>query len=269
MDETSNTWETLCHDYAAEQNQAQGDELTKVSEKFLTSACEKFRGNSERVSDAFEIAGDAHSAAGREDEAIKYYEEALEKGGNFSPKSTLARLAAKLTLILDHKGRWDDALHRGEESLKAFEEAGDLSFHPMLLNHLGSLCRRQGHLDQSEKYYRRALEMAKDSHGLSHPDTATAMNNLGVTLTEKQDFVQAESVHMEALGLREKAFGPMHPEVAQSMVNLGAVYHWTGQHAKARGFYQGALQIYQSFSAPDDVEVVTARENLQALDNLQ
>ncbi len=265
MQTTANLWEVLCQDFASEQKAAQAEDCCLIGRKFLAAARRVLRPDSVRMCDALEIVGDVFQAAKKPKEALELFEEARVKAVQIGVVPSQARLSAKITLLLDRLGRLPEARGYADRAIDLYESTHDFSQHSMLLNHLGAICRQQGNPQSAIGYYQRAMEVAFQFHGSTHPEVAIAMNNLGVAHTELRNYVQAESLHMQALGLREKSFGPMHPDVAQSMANLAVVYHATKAFPKAASYYRGALQIYKSFRSVDDPEMKTLLENMAAL----
>lgn len=265
MQTTANIWEVLCRDLESERQTAKAEQCHQIAQKFLESARQVLRADSPKLCDAIEIAGDIFQAAGQYPEAITSFAEAFSHAQSLGLTTPAARLAAKLALLQDHLGQTEAARTSYEQAIALYAELRDHSQHVMLLNQLGSLCKRHGDLPAAENHYEEAMEVANSVHGPNHPEVATAANNLGVTYTEMQDYERAENLHMQALAIREKSFGAMHPEVAQSMANLAVLFHSSGQLDKARGFYVGALDVFKRFRPSDDEEVQTVQANYDAL----
>jgi Uncharacterized protein conserved in bacteria (DUF2225). len=265
MQTTANLWEVLCRDLESQRQSAKAEEYHTVARNFLDSARKVLRPDSPKMCDAVEIAGDICQAAGRYDDAVANFSEALEKSLQLGSRAGAARLAAKLALLYDQLGRNGEAVKGYEQALSLYEEINDRTQHTMLLNQLGSLQKRTGDLAGAIKTYERAMEVAEKIFGDRDPEVAAAANNLGVACTEAGDYVRAENLHMQALSIRETAYGPMHPDVAQSMANLAVVYHVSGAEKKAHGYYVGALDIFKRFRPDDDEEVQTVKANHAAL----
>lgn len=265
MQTTANLWEVLCRDLESQRQSAKAEEYHDIARNFLASARQVLRSDSPRMCDAIEIAGDICQAAGRYDDAIKSFDEALEKSIQVGSRVGAARLAAKLAMLHDHRGESELAVKGYQRALSLYEDTNDRTQHNMLLNQLGSLQKRSGDLAGAIKTYERAMQMAETIYGDRDPEVASAANNLAVANTEAGDFVKAENLHMQALSIRETAYGPMHPDVAQSMANLAVVYHMSGADQKAHGYYAGALDIFKRFRPDDDEEVQTVKANHAAL----
>lgn len=265
MQATANLWEALCRDLETQRQGVKAEEYHEVARKFLDSARSVLRPDSPRLCDAVEIAGDICQAAGRYDDAVANFNDALEKALQLGSQVAAARLAAKLALLFDQRGEIELAVKGYQRALSLYEDTNDRTQHNMLLNQLGSLQKRSGDLAGAIKTYERAMQMAGVIFGDRDPEVAAAANNMAVACTEAGDFVKAENLHMQALSIRETTYGPMHPDVAQSMANLAVTYHLSGADQKAHGYYVGALDIFKRFRPDDDEEVQTVKANHEAL----
>ena len=88
---------------------------------------------------------------------------------------------------------------------------------------LATELQAQGKYDEAEPLYRKALEVAHETHGNRHPDTLSSINNLGTLLEAKGDLAAAEPLYREALeGMRE-VLGDRHPNTLTSINNLGTL----------------------------------------------
>lgn len=265
MQTTANLWEVLCRDLESQTKEAPGEKHRDAVSKFKDAACQVFNRSSRRISEALEIAGDVCKASGYFEDAVENFRDALERNlaGNAIPAA--ARVAAKLSLVLDEMGRNDEARNAYKEALALHEQAHDFSQHPMLASNLAGLEKRAGDFAACQEHYEQALEAAVKLHGEIHPSVALVCSNLAIALAESGDRVQAETLHMRALGIREQLFGAVHPEVAQSLANLAVVYHLNSEFDKARAYYEAALKTYGAFRPEDDPEILDLRAGLARL----
>ena len=86
---------------------------------------------------------------------------------------------------------------------------------------LATELKAQGKYDEAEQLYRKALEVALETHGNRHPDTLSSINNLGTLLEAKGDLAAAEPLCREALEARRETLGERHPDTLTSIGNLG------------------------------------------------
>ena len=82
----------------------------------------------------------------------------------------------------------------------------------------------QGRYAEAEPFARRALELAEQEFGASHPTTATKLNWLALLYQNQGRYAEAEPLYKRSLAIKEKALGPEHPWVATSLNNLADLY---------------------------------------------
>ncbi|KAL0397058.1 UNVERIFIED_CONTAM: hypothetical protein Scaly_0154200, partial [Sesamum calycinum] len=66
---------------------------------------------------------------------------------------------------------------------------------------------KEGNVEQAEKFFRSALEEAREGFGERDPHVASACNNLAEFFRLKKDFESAEPLYLEAINILEKHFG--------------------------------------------------------------
>lgn len=64
------------------------------------------------------------------------------------------------------------------------------------------------------------LTAARDQFGLSHPETARAINDVAVLYDALARYDDATALYRQALGIREQTLGADHPDTATSLINL-------------------------------------------------
>ncbi|XP_011080813.1 uncharacterized protein LOC105163972 [Sesamum indicum] len=101
----------------------------------------------------------------------------------------------------------------------------------------------QGNVEQAEKFFRSALEEAREGFGERDPHVASACNNLAELFRLKKDFESAEPLYLEAINILEKHFGIDDIRVGAALHNLGQFYLIQRILEKARVCYERALKI--------------------------
>lgn len=265
MQATSNLWDTLCKDLETSRRNARREEYVRVAADFVNAAAHMLAHSSPRQADAREIAGDICMEAGALAEAADHYRRAYDSAISISNQEQSGRIAAKLAQVFEELGEIQEAISQCKLALRHYEEAGDHTNHPTLLNQLASLFRRSGNLQEACQTYRRAIDAASQLHGSKHQSLAILYNNLGVALTEAGEYTQAENAHLQALSLRESNFGVSHPETAHSLANLGVLHHSRGDRQKAIRHFEAALEIYRKYYTPSSREIQTLQNWLNYL----
>jgi len=127
---------------------------------------------------------------------------------------------------LKEAGRYEQAIPFYREALELGErEFGpDHPTTALLLNNLASLYESQGRYAEAEPLYKRALAIWEKALGPDHPDFAMSLNNLAELYRVQANYAEAEPLYERALAILEMALGPEHPNVADSLNNLAALY---------------------------------------------
>jgi tetratricopeptide (TPR) repeat protein len=133
------------------------------------------------------------------------------------------------------------------------------------LNGLAVAYREQGHYDEAEPLFKRALSMREKVLGPTHPDVVQSLNNLAGFYHDQGRFAEAEPLYKRSLAIDEQALGPDHPDVAVSLNNLAALYKVQGHHAQAEPLYRRSLAIKEKALGPEHPRVATSLNNLAAL----
>ncbi len=167
----------------------------------------------------FEL-GDGYSKAGKEDEAIRWYKEALRRKPDFRPATK--QLAAALIGKGDY-ARATEVLRQAVASPPADEA---------LFTDLGNSYLRQQMLPQAQQALRRALEI--------NPEQPEAQNLLGLVAVQKNDPREAEARFRDALRSQ--------PDFAEAHNNLGNVLTGDRNYKEAEYHFQKAVAINPSYA---------------------
>lgn len=155
---------------------------------------------------------------GRLEEAVKYFQDALDQQLEFiGPKEpqTIMRLAS-LASVLGASGREAEALGVA----------------------------------------RRAEALGRANLGDSHPTYAIALNNLGTALIENGLFAEAVSVLRESLRVRQQTVGEKASGTAITLRNLATALKETGHPEEAEQLTARALAIYEETGEVDSPETL-------------
>lgn len=172
------------------------------------------------------------------------------------------RSGRRLGFLCDNLGETEEAISYYEEAINAGSELSDLPYSELgtMLNNIALMYRKTGRQKEAEPYYRRALDLYEKQLGPEHADVASVLNNLAVFYTNERRYDEAETTHLRALGIREKVLPPTHSDIAQSKCNLAVVYHSRGEYAKASDLYRASLKTWEEAASkpPADYEIVAS-----------
>ena len=142
--------------------------------------------------------------------ALEYYRKALE----LAPENTtyLNRLGNHLQTL----GRYDEAIHFYEQALESNIQNLDAHHSKVATtwNNLGSAWHAKGQYNKAIEFYEKALKSNIKSFGEHDPSVATTRNNLGEAWRAKGQYNKAIEVYQKALESCTQNFGEDHPEVA-------------------------------------------------------
>jgi len=168
--------------------------------------------------------GVALKSAGRVDEAIRHYNEALRVTPD--DEKTLNNLG----IAFQAMGRYDETIDCFNRALQVKPKYVDTYYN------LGWIFELQGKFDEAIKYYRDALGI--------NPGYAKAHNNLGKLLSQQGKVNEAMEHFRIALELK--------PEYADAHYNIGCVLQSQGRVEEAISHYYEALRI-----TPNDADAHT------------
>ncbi len=171
------------------------------------------------------------------------------------------RLARRLAYLCDVGGREEEAIKHYERAIQAGSGLGSVPHSDLgtMLNNVALIYRRSGQAKAAEPYYLQALALYEKELGPEHADVAAVLNNLGVFYTSEKRLEEAEQMHQRALAIRRKANPKGHSDIAQSKCNLAVVYHSRGDLTRAGELYQESLRQWEGVAKPsEDYEIVAS-----------
>lgn len=179
-------------------------------------------------------------------------------------KSDISAQSARIN-ELSRAGRYSEALPLAQGLVASLEKSNNSRDLAAALNNLGQIHANQGHDDQAEPLYKRAIAILEKSSGLDTALIAPELNNLAALYQRQARFAEAEPLFRRALAIREKALSREHPDVGQSLNNLATLYVKQERYADAEPLFQRALAIYQKAGGPEHPAVATLLNNLGQL----
>lgn len=179
-------------------------------------------------------------------------------------KGDLSAQSARIN-ALRSAGKYSEALPLAEAMVASLEKTTNNRDLADALNNLAQIHADQGHDDQAEPIYKRAIALMEKGTGLGSVEIAPVLNNLAALYQRQSRLSEAEPLFKRALAVREKALSREHPDVGQSLNNLGTLYVKQQHYADAEPLFQRALAIYQKVGGPEHPAVATLLNNLGQL----
>jgi tetratricopeptide (TPR) repeat protein len=204
--------------------------------------------------------GTINSEMGRNTEAEKTLESALEASVASHHDDLLPEISAWLVWVVGFQGRFADT-----EKWRRFAEATiertsgtDSLAYSWLLNNVGVIYQLQGRFGEALEYQRRARSIKERSLGPDDPDVAVTLGNVALALNALGRSEEALEVCDRSLQIRRRTQGDSHPRVADELSNRGEILANLGRATEALTAYQKALEIWQREFGPEDLQVAYA-----------
>jgi len=137
----------------------------------------------------------------RYDEAIPYFEQALDRAKRVDARQTVTSAYTNLALCYTQLGAYDRALKLQKEALAWLGTGDSPVVRLSLLGEMGRTLELNGERPEAIKYYRQALALARNLKGGS--DTWISANNLASALSGVGDWDGAEKANLEELSLAQ------------------------------------------------------------------
>lgn len=116
--------------------------------------------------------------------------------------------------------------------------------------------------DESEKHYRRVVELLEKTTGKNHPAYATALNELGTLLDWRNKFRDATAMLKTALEIRRATLGKHAFDYGRTLNNLGNNSRNLGNFRIAEAYYLEAIEVFGEQSQDPRNYVARCKNNL-------
>ncbi len=123
------------------------------------------------------------------DEAVKYYDEALDIASGTGDLGGIAEANRGLGYIHWRKGEYDDAISHYKESIDNIEKINDPAVGGVLFIELGNVYNSQGDWLRAVEYYEKSIETLGEQGDLR--EMGRAYNNLGDIYIQREDWEKA------------------------------------------------------------------------------
>ncbi|MDF4252569.1 tetratricopeptide repeat protein [Streptomyces sp. WMMB303] len=217
-------------------------------------------GDRKGAAEALTGVANALTNAGRLDEAIDHYHQALAAWQLLGDESGASRITGNLGDVCLRAGRIEEALTHLHKALETYQTLGHGWGEGICLNNLGEAHLRLGRLDEAGTYLEQALEVqrATDNTWVE----GISLDFLGTVHHRLQRHEAAIEHYQHALA-KHQAVGNRWGE-AQTIDHLGDVHLATGAPEAAREHWSRALALLEEFNHRDAAGI---REKLGALES--
>lgn len=127
-----------------------------------------------------------------------------------------------LAVLYQFAGRQDEARRYYGEALAGAEKAygAGATQVGIIADNFAGFLRASGDKPKARELYLRAIGIFEKSLGADHPDTALALQNYAIFLGETGETVAAEENLKRAIAIGERLYGPRHSSVAAALNTL-------------------------------------------------
>jgi tetratricopeptide (TPR) repeat protein len=186
--------------------------------------------------------GEAKDLEVEQDEAVKWFERAIEKMQHQGSESPFIAVFKQYGSLLDDQSQFTKAAQAYENSLTLAKKYKDKRAEAKALNGLGVLQRTLGNYSKAIDFHIQSLEIEQiigDKKGISR-----SLNNLGGIYRCLGDYSRAIDYHNQALEIGE-CIGNQKV-ISMSLAGLGSVYQLVGDDSRAIDFYNQSFKLYQA-----------------------
>ncbi len=198
--------------------------------------------NDEERAEILQAMGGAYDALGKQEDAIRNYQDSLEIKRKLGLKKGIADSLEAIASADAELGQSDEVVKNYNDALKIRQDLGDKAGAGDVLNDLAQFYDDHGQYDQALKLFKESLEDEDDAG--SESNQALVLNNIGNTYLFKADYQNARTYFEQALQLRQKLNVPS--DIADTLHNLGETAGKMGQYDQSLEFYLRALDIRRS-----------------------
>jgi serine/threonine protein kinase/tetratricopeptide (TPR) repeat protein len=222
------------------------DLAVDLARKALAIQLAAFGEDAAEVADTYDLLGSALNTGGEHAAAESALVRAMEiqERVHGPDHDTVAQAANNLARVYQQQGRLDDAEQMFLRSIDVRRRMDES--HPGLASgysNLGELYRRLGRYEEAEAAILRSLEIAHETLGPDHVQTAFAHNNLGLLYRLMERYGDAEQEYRRAAELRRKGLGPDHPLLAYTLDNLALLFLRTDRPDEAEPVLEEVLHV--------------------------
>lgn len=205
-------------------------------------AHERDVGDAEQLSITLRQFSEMIMETGRFDEALRYIEEAISVYTGHGALEQ-GRQRQQMGAVLRRLGRYEEASVCYHSAMDLFRIVGADLESSVTLNSLAIIERRQGNLQESERYYKDSIELRERVDGRVNPDTAASYANLGRLYNQMGRYEDAVEVLHVSVTQHIELFGTNHPNLAYPRLALAEALSQQGFHSDAEEQAQLAFAL--------------------------
>jgi tetratricopeptide (TPR) repeat protein len=201
---------------------------------------------------AFGNIGNIYHNLGKPDEALEYYQQALEINRKLGYEQGTAHNLNNIGTLYNELGKHDEALKCQEEALEISQKFKDEQAIANSLTNTGIIYTDSGKPGEALKLFQDTLEINKKNK--YQEGIANVFNNIGLAHSNLRETDQALNYYQKALKINKKI--GYKEGVATNLGNIGLIYITLGKSEEALKYYQEALEVFIHMDAEPRIEIL-------------
>jgi len=190
------------------------------------------------IAESLQAIATSQDALGQPEQALKNYNAALDLRRQIGDRAGTGDLLNDLGQFYSNRGQYPQALTLFKESLQDEIDVGNQNNQGLVLTNIGNTYSFQGDYQNARTYFEQALQVRQQ---LNVPgDIADTLHNLADTLSNLAQYDQALKYYEQALDLRRRSGDKRGAAIESS--SLGALFSLQGRYGAALSSQQDALQ---------------------------
>ena len=196
--------------------------------------------------------GNIYHNLGKPDEALEYYQQALEINRKLGYEQGAAHNLNNIGTIYNELGKHDEALKCQEEALEISKKFKDEQAIANSLTNIGIIYTDSGKPEEALKLFQEVLEI--NNKNKYQEGIANVFNNIGLAHSKLRETDQALDYYQKALKINKKI--GYKEGVATNLGNIGLIYITLGKSEEALKYYQEALEVFIHMNAEPRIEIL-------------
>ncbi|MBU4601619.1 tetratricopeptide repeat protein [bacterium] len=196
--------------------------------------------------------GNIYHNLGKPDEALEYYQQALEINRKLGYEQGVAQNLNNIGTLYNELGKYDEALKCQEEALEVSQKFKDEQAIANSLTNIGIIYTDSGKHEEALKLFQEALEINEKNK--YQEGIANVFNNIGLAHSNLKETDQALNYYQKALKINKKI--GYKEGIATNLGNIGLIYITLGKPEEVLKYYQEALEIFIHMDAQPRIEIL-------------
>jgi tetratricopeptide (TPR) repeat protein len=156
-----------------------------------------------------------------------------------------------------------EKVDKAEELFKVLlEQTSDESEKAVYYHQLGQVKYTQGDYEKAICYYKKSLDIRRNTVPANHPDLATSYNNIALVYDKMGKYSKALSFYEKSRQIPQKTLPENPHDLAASYNNMGLVCVNMGEYSEALSFYEKSLEIFKTTLPVNHPDLASSYSNI-------